>query len=40
MGPGWIAVSSGSITSDEQLSSWLDIAMDHNRAAGPRAPTA
>lgn len=31
MGPGWIAVSVESITNDEQLSFWLDIAMDHNQ---------
>lgn len=32
MGPGWIAVSADAITDDEGLSSWLDVALDHNRA--------
>lgn len=32
MGPGWILVSAGSITRDEQLSFWLDVGMEYNRA--------
>lgn len=32
MGPGWISISAESIASDEQLSFWLDVAMEHNRA--------
>lgn len=32
MGPGWISVSAGSITSDEALSSWIDVALEHNQA--------
>lgn len=30
MGPGWISVSAESITSDEQLSFWLGVAIDYN----------
>jgi TfoX/Sxy family transcriptional regulator of competence genes len=36
MGPGWISISAESITDDEHLSRWLDVAMDHNRAAAER----
>lgn len=32
MGPGWIRVSADAISDDEQLSSWIDVAVDHNRA--------
>ncbi|MPZ53840.1 MAG: hypothetical protein GEU79_14095 [Acidimicrobiia bacterium] len=32
MGPGWISVTEEAIASDEQLSWWLDIGMDYNRA--------
>lgn len=32
MGPGWIAVSREAIASDGQLSFWMGIARDHNRA--------
>ncbi|GAB3057752.1 TfoX/Sxy family protein [Sediminivirga luteola] len=31
MGPGWIEVSAEAISDDERLSSWIGIAMDHNR---------
>lgn len=31
MGPGWIEVAADSIRDDEQLSSWVEIAMDYNR---------
>ncbi len=31
MGPGWISVSAGSITSDERLSFWIGVALEHNR---------
>lgn len=38
MGPGWISVSAESITSDEGLSSWIDVAREHNRTtAGNRS---
>jgi TfoX/Sxy family transcriptional regulator of competence genes len=32
MGPGWISVSAESITGDEQLSFWIDVALEHNEA--------
>lgn len=32
MGPGWIEVAADAISDDEQLSSWIGIAMDYNRA--------
>ncbi|WP_375001948.1 TfoX/Sxy family protein [Aeromicrobium sp. CTD01-1L150] len=32
MGPGWIEVEPEAISDDEQLSSWLGIAMEYNRA--------
>lgn len=32
MGPGWIEVSEEAIRHDEQLASWIEVAMDHNRA--------
>lgn len=31
MGPGWIEVAADAIRDDEQLSSWIGIAMDYNR---------
>lgn len=30
MGPGWIAVSGATIARDEDLSFWLNAALDHN----------
>lgn len=36
MGPGWISVAAESITSDEALSSWIDIALEHNRTTAGR----
>jgi hypothetical protein len=32
MGPGWIEIAADVIGDDEQLSSWVGIAIDHNRA--------
>lgn len=32
MGPGWIEVAAAAIDDDEGLASWLDVALDHNRA--------
>lgn len=32
MGPGWIEVEADAISEDKQLTTWLDIAMQHNRA--------
>ena len=36
MGPGWILVSAGSIDNDDRLRFWVDLALDHVRAAGLR----
>ena len=33
MGPGWIVVEAPGLESDEQLSFWVEVALDHNRAA-------
>lgn len=33
MGPGWIAVAAASIASDERLSFWIDVAMEHHAEA-------
>lgn len=32
MGPGWIEVAADAISDDENLASWIEIAMDYNRA--------
>ena len=32
MGPGWIEVSAEAIADDKALASWLETAMDFNRA--------
>lgn len=32
MGPGWIEVEADAIVDDAHLSSWVQIAMEHNRA--------
>lgn len=40
MGAGWISVSAQSIDTDEALSSWLGVALDHNRAKAGRQPRA
>lgn len=34
MGPGWISVAHDTITTDEQLSFWIDVAMEYNARAG------
>ena len=34
MGPGWISVAHDAITTDEQLSFWIDVAMKYNVEAG------
>lgn len=31
MGPGWISVDSATIASDDTLSFWLEVALEHNR---------
>jgi TfoX/Sxy family transcriptional regulator of competence genes len=33
MGPGWISVAHDAITADEQLSFWIDVAMEYNARA-------
>ncbi|WP_120004982.1 TfoX/Sxy family protein [Nesterenkonia muleiensis] len=38
MGAGWIEVNADTISDDKQLSSWVEIAIDYNRAVtGDRA---
>lgn len=32
MGPGWIEVAADAISDDEELSRWVDVAMEYNRA--------
>lgn len=32
MGPGWIEVAADTASDDEQLASWIGIAMDYNQA--------
>lgn len=32
MGPGWIEVAAESISDDEDLAFWFEVAMEHNRA--------
>lgn len=32
MGPGWITVTAQAISTDAQLSAWIGVAMEHNRA--------
>ncbi|SNS33131.1 hypothetical protein SAMN06893096_103252 [Geodermatophilus pulveris] len=34
MGPSWIRVARDAIVADEQLSSWIDAAMDDDARAG------
>lgn len=36
MGPGWISVSADAIATDEQLATWLQVALDHHAAQGRR----
>lgn len=36
MGPGWISVSAVALDTDEALTSWLNIALDHNRFIASR----
>lgn len=33
MGPGWITVSVDAIMTDDSLSFWIEVALDHNRSA-------
>lgn len=32
MGRGWIAVAAAAVAADDELSFWLDVALEHNRA--------
>lgn len=32
MGPGWIEVAAPAIDDDEQLTSWVTVALEHNRS--------
>lgn len=32
MGPGWLSVSAESLDTDEELSFWLTVALEHNRS--------
>lgn len=32
MGPGWISVAHDELVADEQLSFWIDVAMEYNTA--------
>lgn len=32
MGPGWLEVSADAVGTDDGLSEWLGVALDHNRA--------
>lgn len=34
MGPGWISVAPDAVATDEQLSGWITLAMEHHAAAG------
>lgn len=34
MGPGWISVAHDEITRDEQLSGWLEVALEYHAGAG------
>lgn len=36
MGPGWIEISAAAISDDENLASWIGIAMDDNRTVTGR----
>ncbi len=36
MGPGWIAVSPGAASSDDQLFSWLNAALEYNQVTAGR----
>ncbi len=38
MSPGWIGVDADTIRDDEQLSSWIRIAMEYNRAVTGEHP--
>lgn len=37
MGPSWISVDGHAIATDEELSSWVGVALEHNHRAGGAA---
>ena len=37
MGPGWISVAGSAIATDDQLSFWLAVALEHNERTRPAA---
>lgn len=37
MGPGWIEVAAGAVATDDQLSAWLDVALQHNRTIAAKS---
>ncbi|WP_298460150.1 TfoX/Sxy family protein [uncultured Cellulomonas sp.] len=39
MGPGWITVAPSALDTDEELTSWLDVALEHHAAVSNGAPT-
>ncbi len=36
MGPGWISVAVDALATDDELSFWMDVALDYHDRAGPR----
>ena len=36
MGPGWVSVTAEAVTGDDELSSWVGVALEHNRATAGR----
>ncbi|WP_166983151.1 TfoX/Sxy family protein [Paramicrobacterium fandaimingii] len=38
MGPGWIEITADAIADDKHLSSWIEVAMEHNRSAAHGHP--
>lgn len=36
MGAGWLVVDADAIIDDDALTSWIDVALDHNRATAER----
>ncbi|MGC4152645.1 MAG: TfoX/Sxy family protein [Propionicimonas sp.] len=38
MGPGWIEVEADALGDDEKLSSWVGVALEHNRAVTGGCP--
>jgi len=36
MGPGWITVDASGVATDEQLGSWLEVALEHHATTSQR----